>query len=119
MKINTNSKLSEIQKEFNDSYPGLKLEFYSKEHKDHAGSPKSVQIDEDLIVTDLNENLQEGLLNIEESKRVSDIEQEFEDKFGLYVQVFRRSKELWLQTVTTDHWDLKTQNSKGIHSTEN
>lgn len=112
MKINRNSKLSEIQKYFNDKYPGLKLEFYSKEHKDHAGSPKSVQIDEDFLVTNLNESLEEGILNTEETRRVSDVEQEFENKFGLHVQIFRRSKELWLQTVSTDHWDLKTQNSK-------
>ena len=57
-------------------------------------------------------------MKINKSSKLSDVEKEFEDKFGIYVQVFRRSKDLWLQTVSTDHWDLKTQNSKGIHSVE-
>lgn len=117
MQINKTTKLSEIQNSFSDKYPGLKIEFYNEKHGDHDGSPKSSQINGDRLVSDLNAELKEGTLSIEESRRVSDVESDFEQEFGLYVQIFRRSNDLWLQTSTTDHWDLATQNGKGIRST--
>lgn len=118
MKIIKTTKLSEIQDAFSKKYPGLKLEFYTKQHEDHDGSPKSSQIEDDKAVSELNSQIADGIISTEETRRVSDVEAEFEDKFGLHVQIFRRSNDLWLQTSSTDHWDLKTQNGKGIRSTE-
>ena len=44
------------------------------------------------------------------------VESDFRDLFNLNIQIFRKSKDLWLQTSATDDWSLEKQNSKGLHS---
>jgi hypothetical protein len=45
---------------------------------------------------------------------VSELENLFEDKFKLSVQVFRKSGKSWLETTFTDGWSLKKQNQEGL-----
>lgn len=45
-------------------------------------------------------------------------EQMFAAQFGLNVQVFRRSGELYLETTATDDWTLGQQNAEGKSSCE-
>lgn len=119
MKINKTSKLSELKEQFQNIYPGLKIEFYYKEHDDHAGSHVSVEINDNPMVSEISSDFEEGNINLYQGRTVAQVEKDFEELFGLHVQVFRKSKELWLQTISTDDWDLDTQNRKGIHSEEN
>ena len=44
---------------------------------------------------------------------VTELETMFRENFGLYVQVFRRSGKLWLETTATDSWTLTVQNDQG------
>ena len=55
----------------------------------------------------------EGDLKVNGEMEVSKLEQAFEKKYGLHVQVFRRSGNIWLQTTKTDSWTLEAQNRKG------
>ena len=116
MKITKDMTILEVQREFSSMYPGLKIEFYEHAHKDHEGSPGKEILNPESKLRDVGMNKRGGNLKIDSTQSVSDLEQAFEEKYGLHVQVFRRSKELWLQTSTTDHWSLELQNSKGIHS---
>ena len=43
---------------------------------------------------------------------VGDLEQRFQDVYGLSVQVFRKSGKVWLETTVTDNWTLDEQNDK-------
>lgn len=115
MKISKDKTIGQIQVEFSTLYPGLKLEFYSKKHKDHEGSPKDFQMDSQKVLESYGA-LIEGELDLNGEMTVSELEESFETLFGLNIQVFRRSAELWLQTTATDNWTLETQNRKGIHS---
>ena len=45
--------------------------------------------------------------------KVSELEKAFSDIFGLNVQVFRKSNNMWLQTTITDKWSLEKQNQNG------
>ena len=54
-----------------------------------------------------------GTLSISPTMTVSDLEQNFQDQFGLAVQVFRRSGNAWLETTVTDSWTLDKQNKQG------
>ncbi|MBK6949217.1 MAG: hypothetical protein IPH16_15200 [Haliscomenobacter sp.] len=47
---------------------------------------------------------------------VREFEQAFYDTYGLNVQVFRRSGNIWIQTTATDSWTLAEQNRKGSSS---
>lgn len=118
MIIQLNRTLSELQEEFHSAFPGLKIAFYQKEHQDHQGSPKKMEHPPALSVNQLNPDLVEGEIILDAEQSVADFEQEMETRFGLHIQVFRRSNALWLQTTSTDDWTLGTQNRKGLHSVQ-
>ena len=44
---------------------------------------------------------------------VTDLEQNFSDVYGLSIQVFRKSGDVWLETTITDGWTLEKQNEQG------
>ena len=44
---------------------------------------------------------------------VNELEQRFSDVYGLGVQVFRKSGNVWLETTVTDGWTLEQQNKQG------
>ncbi len=67
-------------------------------------------------INSINSELEVCELDLNRLKPVSEIEEEFESVVGIPVQIFRKSKDLWLQTIPTDHWTLAVQNRKGINS---
>jgi hypothetical protein len=109
--IRTN-KISNIQKEFNDYFPYLKLEFFKRLHKVHAGSPSQSIIKEDMLLKPVRDSKSEIFLN--EHMPVTALEQLFLDQFGIFAQVFRKPGNMWLETSRTDDWTLKRQNDEGM-----
>jgi len=118
MLLTKEKTIAVIQEEFNTTFPGLRLAFYQKKHADHKGSAKDSEYDIYLSLGEIQPTLTEATLNLDASKTVAQFEQEVEDQFGLHVQVFRRSNDLWLQTIATDDWTLEVQNRKGLHSVQ-
>lgn len=118
MKLDKAMTIAEVQKGFAGLYPGLRIEFYAKEHKDHSGSALKDQYSNSLTIGEITEGKVDGEINFGPERTVADIEGEFEDRFDLHVQIFRRSNTLWLQTSATDDWTLEVQNRKGLHSTQ-
>lgn len=59
----------------------------------------------------------EGILDFDPETTVAELEKTFRKKFGLKVQVFRRSGDVWLETTITDKWTLFQQNKHGEEST--
>ncbi len=114
MKISRDRTIEDLKREFRDAYPGLKLEFYSKAHKQHEGSSQEFLLSNNQLLKDIISN--EGEVELEEDLTVGEMERTFAEKFNLHVQVFRKSRSLWLQTSKTDDWTLAVQNRKGIHS---
>ncbi len=98
--------ISEIQKDFSNAYPYLRIDFYrnSGNHKDkllQSMRLKSVGLKH------------QGDLDLWDSMTVGKLEQAFKEDFGLNVQVSRRSGIIWLETTMTDGWTLKQQNDHG------
>jgi len=116
MIITKEKTLSEIKEMFRSTFPGLKMEFYKSKHKSYEGSEKNQQYDENHTIAEVNPNITTGEISFLKGQTTKELEQAFEDLFGLHVQIFRRSNELWLQTSTTDDWTLEVQNRKGLHS---
>ncbi len=105
------NKLSQMQKEFNDYFPFLKLEFFNQKHSVYLGSPKHHLIKEDIYIEPEKSGQDSFLIN--ENMSVWDIEQLFLNRFGISAQVFRKSGNSWLETTMTDDWTLKKQNDEG------
>lgn len=113
MTIRDSKRIEDIQREFSDKFPYLKIEFYQKAHALGAGSSDANLILSKSLIGDVRAIHTEGDLNISEELTVAEVETKFAKKYGLHAQIFRRSSGLWLQTTATDHWTLHQQNGKG------
>ncbi len=116
MIITDSSLLRDLQADFNLQFPYLKIEFYQGQHQAHEASAPNSRIETDHSVAIARESHQDGEFNINEGMTVNEVENLFYDYYGLNVQVFRRSGNIWLQTTSTDDWTLEEQNKKGRQS---
>ncbi len=112
MLIIDNKKIKTLQDEFNSVFPYLKIEFFSRSHQPGKGSPKSMIKSPDKTLAECR-LLHEGQMSITPSMTVTELEQEFEKIYGLHIQVFRKSGQVWLETSVTDGWTLDMQNKQG------
>lgn len=110
--IHDQLSIDELQQQFNSKYPYLKLECFTKPHGIHSGSRKENMIPSDTLVKDCRSKHKDGQLEINPDHTVAQIEKSFQDIFGLYVQVFRKSGNVWIETTVTDDWTLEKQNSE-------
>ena len=112
--IDDSRTLRDIKKEFNTYFPHLKIEFFSVTHMRDEASPRAAIYDDTLLLKDIRTIHNEGELSVDGHLKTSTFEQNFHDKFGVNIQVYRRSGNLWLQTITTDDWTLADQERKGV-----
>ncbi|MCB9317858.1 MAG: hypothetical protein H6570_01135 [Lewinellaceae bacterium] len=118
MWIKDDIAIQEIKQAFSKKFPGLKIEFYKEHHEAGEGSPQKAIIDDRVMIGDIRSNHEEGDLEIQGDMPVKKLETIFDHQYGLHVQVFRKSRNLWLQTTATDHWTLKEQNEKGLQTND-
>ena len=111
--INDHRKIFTIQKDFNDMFPYLKIGFFSKPHKAGGGSSKKTMKQPSKTLGQCRVIHNKGTLTITPHMTVADLEQNFNDVYGLSIQVFRRSGNVWLETTATDNWTLEDQNLQG------
>ena len=114
MKINISDSMTikEIQDIFSNKYPYLQIEFFSKSHRTFAGSRKENMISSDTNIRDCRTQHHIGTLDIFPKTTVAELEIFFQDVFGLFVQVFRKSGDVWIETTVTDDWTLEKQNAE-------
>lgn len=112
--VNKNKQLKTIQEEFQKCFPFLKLEFYANSHRSSEGSAKKNLLNNNLTVGETPKFNKDNTIRIQKSMKVSELEKAFFEIFGLNVQVFRKSNNLWLQTTITDNWSLEKQNQNGM-----
>lgn len=108
--ISPTKLITDVQKEFNNSFPFLKLEFYPFKN---GGVNVSIKYP-GKRVGECQSVVVDGMLDVYPEMKVSELESALKDKFKLNAQVFRSSGSLWLQTTMTDHWTLQKQNDHGM-----
>jgi hypothetical protein len=111
--IDDRKNLESIKSEFSARYPFLKIEFFNKAHESGLGSPKTDMITHDLSLGEVRTKHNEGDILIKGDMKVGDLELQFETLYGIHVQIFRKSGDLWLETSATDQWTLNEQNETG------
>lgn len=111
--IDNDISIEAIQSEFRKHFPFLKLIFYKIAHETATGSQPKDEIDSTLTIGEVRSKDSEGQISINGHKKVITLETEFRDNYGLNVQVFRKSRKIWLQTTATDNWTLSEQNERG------
>lgn len=116
--ISKNKTLQEIQNEFAKRFPFLKIEFYKQAHQEGKGSPKKNTLNNELTIGAVQNVDSTGTIKINGLMKVSEIEKAFVTVFGLPVQVFRKSGDVWLQTTATDDWTLAEQNQNSMEKSQ-
>jgi hypothetical protein len=111
--INNNKKIAEIQQEFNDLFPYLKLEFFSKPHRLAGHSNLKFILNNSKTIGECRTIQGNDEILISPSMTVNELEQGLGLNLGIGVQVFRQSGKVWLETTFTDGWTLEVQNSQG------
>jgi hypothetical protein len=111
--IHDNRVITEIQQEFTAQFPYLKLEFFSKPHATGYGTSKRFLKTSVKTIGECRKIHDTGDFIIKPEMTVADLEQQFRDLYGLNVQLFRKSGNLWLETSVTDVWTLQKQNDQG------
>lgn len=113
--IDESQTIESIQKKFNSAFPFLKIEFFKDPHSAGSGSKKKRMYESGSIkLIDLNKNFKRGRVSIETNRTVENLESDFQNQFGLNIQVFRKSGKVWLETSVTDLWTLDEQNKEGL-----
>jgi hypothetical protein len=91
----TGSKLvATLMKEFNANYPYLRLKICPPEAKDMVAKGETITgVDNSKTLSQVRTKKGTGEISFTGSKFVGRIEREFEDIFGLYVQICYTTKE--------------------------
>ena len=113
MNLSKQDTLAKLQNEFQAQFNNLKIEFYKASHQVGEGSSVREHLDSNLTLQDCGYANDSSSFEINAEMSVEAFEKEFSEKFNLFVQVFRKSGNLSMQTTSTDHWSLKEQNRKG------
>ena len=89
----------------------MKIEFFRKSLKPAQGSLKKNTITDDFTIKP-----PQGTTSISfgGNMLVSELENQFAEKFKLSAQIFRKSGKIWIETTFTDSWSLKKQNQEGM-----
>ncbi|MFN0175583.1 MAG: hypothetical protein ACKVU0_13110 [Saprospiraceae bacterium] len=117
LNISADRTIGTLQSEFSESFPGLKIVFFSKPHRAFKGSAAKFLVQEkDMALKQLSPKIKAGNVVIEPTTIVNQLEQHFEDEYGLHVQVFRKSGRTWLETSVTDDLTLEQQQVKAANS---
>lgn len=114
LSIHGNRLILEVQRDFNSAYPFLKIEFFTNDLKKESRYDANQKISPHLRLKYCWKwKKDSGQLDIVDSMTVLELENAFMNEFGLSVQVFRKSGNVWLETTITDHWTLKQQSDHG------
>jgi len=111
--IDDQQSIGRIRDAFNNRFPFLKLEFFSKRHQSGHASPLKFLIRKDVTLGECRTIHNSGEIIITPDMKVNELEQLLWTRYGLGVQVFRKSGMIWLETVLTDAWTLAEQNAEG------
>jgi hypothetical protein len=111
--INNQKSINQLQDEFNELFPFLKLEFFYSISK---SVPITSNIKPDatsITIGDLRKSTIEGHINIAHGMTVSSLELQLSNEFGLQVRILRKAGNLWMETPLTEGWTLDEQNKQG------
>lgn len=106
--------IADVQQDFSNAYPFLKIEFFRNNLERQSRYPANLRISNQARLKEAWVwKKDSGNVILSDSMTVLELEEALMDEFGLSVQVFRKSGNIWLETTMTDHWTLKQQNDHG------
>jgi hypothetical protein len=111
--------VGDIQERFQKCFPLLKIEFYRTSHTWKKHSSLHDIIDPIDTIGSIRKTHEPGILDIKSWYQTGQVEREFKERFGLNVQIYRKRKGGWVQTISTDNLTLKEQSELASRSAGN
>lgn len=118
IEINDDTTIRHIQEKISDYYPYLQIEFHRRPHKKYKASGANDLIFPGDTIGDVKQTHISAILEITPVSKVADIEKEFQQRFGLSVQILRKENEKWIQTTGMDDFTLKELNVLSRNSSD-
>ncbi|MFT5723707.1 MAG: hypothetical protein ACI9JN_000824 [Bacteroidia bacterium] len=115
--IEKGQTVMDVKHQFGNKYKGLKLEMFKKAHDSEESSNSKMRVFgtetiDELVSVDLPVHI-----NINPEMTVSEVESAFEVQAGLHAQIFRKMRNIWIETVQTDGYTLAHQMDLSAKST--
>lgn len=111
--IHGNRNLKELQDDFNNYFPYLRLEFFAKPHRKLMRSSMRRKLHSYLQVDTVRSRQRNGALTVDGNMPVHELEQLLQQQYDLSAQVFHFAKGEWLMTDATDVATLTELNEQG------
>jgi hypothetical protein len=106
-------KIRDLNRSFQKQYPYLKLEFFKTKHAPQEGTPGKDIVPNSATLIEVTGTMKEGEIDIKSNQKVAEVEQLFQNKFFLPVQIFRKTRSAWIETTKTDNLTFDKQNKMG------
>lgn len=120
LQITPEISLEQIKTEFRKRFKNLDIAFFSEPHAPGEGSESVNRIPDQLSAGDAGDIRKKGTLSLNGLSVTADVEKGFREQFGLNAQILRKSGNVWLQSITSDHKTLAELNAmRHDTSTEN
>ncbi len=87
--INNHRKIFAIQKEFNDVYPTVNIEFYKKQNANHGHSTSVLVRSKNKTLEDCRTEQENGAITISNNMTVGELKDVFCNVYGLTVDIFQ------------------------------
>lgn len=117
--INPETSIAHLQQTFTKRFPFLKIEFFYKPNDEKNGSMKKDLItDHSIKIGELTTAAMDMVIVLHPNMSVGELEELFETRLHLHVQVFHKSGKIWLETVRTDAISLQELNKKAQRKSE-
>jgi hypothetical protein len=116
--IDDNRTIEEVQKDFSDEYPFLKIEFLSQPGHNASAPARPEILPGNRKLGSIRDRHNSGAVPIEPDRTVRSLLDALEQQFGLRAQVYRKFGHMWIETGLTSHWSLSLQNTEGYEISE-
>jgi hypothetical protein len=113
--ITAERMVKDIQQEFNDAFPFLKIEFFKKNNHSRQQTHKELNLAEHQVIGSVYKSHAKEELYITPTMTVKEVERICEEKFGISAHIYRKAApNIWIETTAmTDGWTIKQQNDNG------
>ena len=113
LRIESDTTVEAVQKQFSAFYPFLKLEFFKSIEEENKYTRKKGKAHPELPGKKLRPIQNPVNFSVANDTTVSELLENFM-QMGLLAQVCRKSGSLWVETSLTDDWTLERQNNEAM-----
>ena len=113
LRIEHDTPIKEVQKQFNAWYPFLQIHFFKNGSTDSRLSKKAERALPEWPINKLKNFDKTEYLPINHKITVAELLENFRD-IGLLAQVCRKSGNHWVETSLTSDWTLERQNEEAM-----